>query len=98
MKAHIGMDSQEKVIRTVKVSAANVADALVLPHLLHGEMWGPTRAARKQIVVSLQAGSVNPRLQRLSGLIRSFKLHGRCVFCWITMARFATRRPWSPAN
>lgn len=40
MKAHIGMDSKEKIIHTVKVSAANVADALALPHLLHG---GETR-------------------------------------------------------
>lgn len=36
MKAHIGMDSKEKIIHSVKVSAANVADALALPHLLHG--------------------------------------------------------------
>jgi IS5 family transposase len=36
MKAHIGMDSKEKIIHTVKVSAANVADALALAHLLHG--------------------------------------------------------------
>ena len=36
MKADIGVDSKEKIIHTVKVSAANVADSLALPHLLHG--------------------------------------------------------------
>jgi IS5 family transposase len=37
MKAHIGVDSKTKIIHTIKVSAANVADALALPHLLHGK-------------------------------------------------------------
>jgi transposase, IS5 family len=43
MKAHIGMDSKEKIIHTVKASAANVADKDALPHLLHGKetrVWG----------------------------------------------------------
>jgi IS5 family transposase len=43
MKAHIGVDSRQKIIHTVKVSAANVADSLALPHLLHGKetrVWG----------------------------------------------------------
>jgi IS5 family transposase len=43
MKAHIGVDSRTKLIHTVKASAANVADALGMPHLLHGKetrVWG----------------------------------------------------------
>lgn len=43
MKAHIGVDSKNKVIHTILASAANVADALALPHLLHGNetrVWG----------------------------------------------------------
>jgi IS5 family transposase len=36
MKGHIGVDSKEKIIHTVKVSAANVSDSLALPHLMHG--------------------------------------------------------------
>jgi IS5 family transposase len=43
MKAHIGVDSKTKVIHTILASAANVADALALPHLLHGKetrVWG----------------------------------------------------------
>jgi transposase, IS5 family len=43
MKAHIGVDSRTKIIHTIKASAANVADVLALPHLLHGKetrVWG----------------------------------------------------------
>jgi transposase, IS5 family len=43
MKMHIGVDSQTKIIHTVQVSAANVADKDALPHLLHGRetrVWG----------------------------------------------------------
>ncbi|MBS0367288.1 MAG: IS5 family transposase [Proteobacteria bacterium] len=43
MKAHIGVDSKTKVIHTILASAANVSDALALPHLLHGKetrVWG----------------------------------------------------------
>lgn len=43
MKAHIGVDSQNKLIHSLAVTAANVADSQVLPHLLHGKetrVWG----------------------------------------------------------
>ena len=43
MKAHIGVDSQTKLIHSVVATAANVADGTVLPDLLHGEetrVWG----------------------------------------------------------
>jgi hypothetical protein len=43
MEAHIGVDSKTKVIHTILASAANVADSLALPHLLHGKetrVWG----------------------------------------------------------
>lgn len=43
MKAHVGVDSRTKLFHTVLVSAANVGDALALPHLLHGaetRVWG----------------------------------------------------------
>lgn len=43
MKAHLGVDSHTKLIHTILASAANVADALALPHLLHGKetrVWG----------------------------------------------------------
>jgi transposase, IS5 family len=37
MKAHVGVDSKTKLIHTAVATAANVADATVLPELLHGE-------------------------------------------------------------
>jgi transposase, IS5 family len=43
MKAHVGVDSQTKLIHSVVVTAANVADSKVLPQLLHGgeeAVWG----------------------------------------------------------
>lgn len=43
MKAHVGVDSKHKIVHTAVVTAANVADATVLPELLHGEerrVWG----------------------------------------------------------
>jgi transposase, IS5 family len=43
MKAHVAVDSITKLIHTAVVTPANVADATVLPELLHGEetkVWG----------------------------------------------------------
>jgi IS5 family transposase len=43
MKAHVGVDSKTKLIHTALVTPAQVADATVLPDLLHGEetrVWG----------------------------------------------------------
>jgi len=43
MKAHVAVDSKTKIIHTAVVTPANVADAVVLPELLHGEetrVWG----------------------------------------------------------
>jgi IS5 family transposase len=37
MKAHVGVDSKTKLIHTAAATAANVADATMLPELLHGE-------------------------------------------------------------
>ena len=42
-KAHIGVDSKETVVHSVATSAASVADAHMLPDLLHGgekKVWG----------------------------------------------------------
>lgn len=43
MKAHVGVDSKNKIIHSAVVTPANVADSVVLPELLHGEetrVWG----------------------------------------------------------
>ena len=37
MKAHIGVDSQTKLIHAVVATPANVHDSVCLPELLHGE-------------------------------------------------------------
>ena len=37
MKAHVGVDSRSKLIHSVVATAANAAEATMLPHLLHGE-------------------------------------------------------------
>ena len=62
MKAHVGVDSQSKLIHTALVTPANVADATVLPELLHGEetrVWGD-QAYRGQTEVIQQCA---PRAQ-----------------------------------
>lgn len=43
MKAHIGVDSQTKLIHSIVATPANVHDSQLLPDLLHGEetrLWG----------------------------------------------------------
>jgi len=43
MKAHVGVDSSTKLIHSAVATAANVADARMLPELLHGnetKVWG----------------------------------------------------------
>ena len=53
MKAHVGVDSKTKLIHSVVATPANVADATVLPGLLHGQetrVWGD-QAYRGQTAV-----------------------------------------------
>ena len=62
MKAHVGVDSKTKLIHTALVTPAHVADATVLPELLHGEetrVWGD-QAYRGQTEVIHQCA---PRAQ-----------------------------------
>lgn len=62
MKAHVGVDSKTKMIHTVVATAANVADATVLPDLLHGEetrVWGDQAYRGQSQVIHSQA----PRAQ-----------------------------------
>jgi len=62
MKAHVGVDSKCKIIHSAVVTAANAADATVLPELLHGEetrVWGD-QAYRGQTEVIHQC---SPRAQ-----------------------------------
>ncbi|HEX7423406.1 MAG TPA: IS5 family transposase [Terriglobales bacterium] len=62
MKAHVGVDSKTKMIHTVVATAANVADATVLPELLHGEetrVWGDQAYQGQSEIIHRQA----PRAQ-----------------------------------
>ena len=54
MKAHMGVDSQIKLIHSVAATAANVHDSQVLPDLLHGEetrVWGDSAYAGQGDVI-----------------------------------------------
>lgn len=54
MKAHIGVDSQSKLIHSVAVTAANVHDCQLLEDLLHGEetvVWGDSAYSGQTSVI-----------------------------------------------
>jgi IS5 family transposase len=54
MKAHIGVDSQTKLIHSVVVTAANVHDKHPLPQLLHGEerrVYGDSAYASQKALI-----------------------------------------------
>ena len=58
MKAHIGVDSQTKLIHSVAATAANVHDSQVLPDLLHGEetrVWGDSAYSGQREVIRQHA-------------------------------------------
>src|SRR5512140_2917561 len=62
MKAHIGRDSQTKLIHSVAATAANVHDSQVLPDLLHGKetrVWGDSASSGQRDVIQRHA----PRAQ-----------------------------------
>lgn len=74
MKAHVGVDSQTKIIHTAVVTPANVADAKVLPELLHGEetrVWGDQGYCGQTEVIRECA----PRAQDCTH--RRYRYHGR---------------------
>jgi len=58
MKAHIGVDSQTKLIHSVAATAANVHDSQVLPELLHGQetrVWGDAAYSGQRDVIRQHA-------------------------------------------
>lgn len=58
MKAHIGVDSQSKLIHHVVATAANVHDSVLLEDLLHGDearVWGDSAYAGKKAVIAAHA-------------------------------------------
>ena len=74
MKAHVGVDSKTKMIHTAVATAANVADAKVLPELLHGEetrVWGDQAYCGQREAIRECA----PRAQDCTH--RRYRYHGR---------------------
>ena len=58
MKAHIGVDSQAKLVHSVVATAANVHDSQVLPELLHGKetrVWGDAAYSGQRDVIRRHA-------------------------------------------
>ena len=70
-KAHIGVDSQTKLVHSVAATAANVHDSQVLPQLLHGQetrVWGDAAYSGQRDVI-----------QRLAPRAKSFvQTKARC--------------------
>ena len=74
MKAHVGVDSKTKIIHTAVVTPANVADAKVLPELLHGEetcVWGDQAYCGQAGVIHQAA----PKARDCTH--RKYRYHGR---------------------
>ena len=74
MKAHIGVDSQTKLIHTILASAANVPDRDALPYLLHGKetrVWGD-QGYQGQTAVILACA---PKAKDFTN--RRYRFHGR---------------------
>jgi IS5 family transposase len=74
MKAHVAVDSRHKLIHTVLVFAANVADSLALPHRLRGEetcVWGDQADQGHTATIR----SVAPRARNCTN--RRYRLGGR---------------------
>jgi transposase, IS5 family len=66
MKAHIGVDSQTKLIHSVAATAANVHDSQVLPELLHGQetrVWGDSAYSGQRDVIQRQAPNAKSFIQ-----------------------------------
>jgi transposase, IS5 family len=67
MKAHLGVDSKSKLIHSVVATAANVADATVLPQLLHGaetRVWGDRGYQGQTEVIQARAPAARDCTQR----------------------------------
>jgi IS5 family transposase len=66
MKAHIGVDSQTKLIHSVAATAANVHDSQVLPKLLHGQetrVWGDSAYSGQRDVIRQHAPQAKSFIQ-----------------------------------
>jgi IS5 family transposase len=70
MKAHIGVDSRNKLIHSVEATPANVHDSQVLPWLLHGRerrVWGDSAYTGQHAVLRACAPHARDFTQRKAG-------------------------------
>ena len=66
MTAHIGVDSQTKLIHSVAATAANVHDSQMLPELLHGQetrVWGDAAYSGQREVIRQHAPKAKSVIQ-----------------------------------
>jgi IS5 family transposase len=66
MKAHVGVDSQTKLVHSVAATAANVHDSQALPKLLHGEetrVWGDSAYSGQRDVIRQHAPKAKSFIQ-----------------------------------
>lgn len=62
MKAHIGVDSQRKLVHGVAITSADVHDSSVLGDLLHGNetrVWGDFAYTKKKSVIRENASKIH---------------------------------------
>jgi len=74
MKAHVGVDSQSKLIHSVAATAANVHDSQVLPNLLHGKetrVWGDSAYSGQREVLQRHAPEAKSFIQAKASRHRS---------------------------
>ncbi len=80
MKAHIGVDSQTKLIHSVAAIAANVHDSQVLPKLLHGQearVWGDAAYSGQREVIRHHAPRTKSFVQAKAHRYRPLSEEGR---------------------
>jgi IS5 family transposase len=66
MKAHVGVDSQTKLVHSVAATAANGHDSQALPKLLHGEetrVWGDSAYSGQRDVIRQHAPKAKSFIQ-----------------------------------
>jgi IS5 family transposase len=73
MKAHIGVDSQTKLIHSVVATPAHVHDSQVVPDLLHGKetrVWGDAAYSGQREVLQRQAPEAQSFIQAKASRLR----------------------------
>jgi IS5 family transposase len=74
MKAHIGVDSQSKLVHSVAATPANVHDSQALPDLLHGKetrVWGDSAYSGQREVLQRHAPEAKSFIQAKAARHRS---------------------------